>query len=177
MKSYLLGAVLLAALGLSACKQDPPTPVDKLAKVAQEAAREAAAATTDPQEIKGIERRRRLMGKPGLQMYVVFLNDMGQPVDYFVSTGKCSSANKRLTPDYDVVEGDRGSYYGYFDVPARSEDGTFGSSDEYVYCKTVDGKYKQWNGDYYLSDAPVELTIKPLVVDVKPLGTGIQAQH
>ena len=62
--------------------------------------------------------------------------------------------------------------------PARSEDGTHGKSDEYIYCKTVDGKYKQWNGDRYISNAPIELTIKPLVIDVvQPGESGIQSQQ
>jgi hypothetical protein len=118
------------------------------------------------------------MGQPGLQLYVIFLNDMGQPIDYFVTDGKCTSSGKRLTPDTAVVRGDRGSHYGYFAVPARSEDGTYGTSDEYIYCKTADGKYKQWNGDYYTSSAPIELVIKPLVIDVAEKGeSGVQAQH
>ena len=158
-------AVLLT-LGLTGCLGEDSSPVDKLAKKAAEAAQEAAAATIDPHEIKAIERRRKLMGQPGLQLYVVFLNDMGQPIDYFVTDGKCTSSGKRLTPTTTAVKGDRGSYYGYFAVPARSEDGTHGKSDEYIYCKTVDGKYKQWNGDYYASNAPIELTIKPLIIDV-----------
>jgi hypothetical protein len=95
-----------------------------------------------------------------------------------VTNGKCTSSGKRLTPDTDIVHGDRGSYHGNFDVPARSEDGTYGSSDEYIYCKTADGKYKQWNGDYYVSSAPIELTIKPLIIDVVKAGeSGIQAQQ
>lgn len=169
-----LGAVLL----LTGCiEPEPPKPVDKLAQMAEAAAQRAAAATVDPHEIKMIERRRTLMGKPGLQLYVVFLNDMGQPIEYFVTDGKCTSSGKRLTPGEQVVRGDGGSTYKYFVLPARSEDGTHGDSDEYIYCKTVDGKYKQWNGDYYVSDAPVELTIKPLVIDVAAPGeAGLQSQ-
>ena len=158
---------LLTVIGLTlaSCDSSPTTDVDHLAQKAAQAAEEAAAATIEPHEIKMIEYRRGVMGKPGLQLYVVFLNDMGQPIDYFVTEGKCSSSNKRLTDSTAFVQGDRGSYYGYFDVPAASEDGTYGESDEYVFCRTVDGKYKQWNGDRLISDQPIELTIKPLVID------------
>ena len=162
-----LSAITLSAflIVLPGCYEaPPPTPVDRLAAIAEQAAQEAAAQTTDPHEIKMIEYKRDLMGKPGLQMYIVFLNDMGQPIDYFVTQGKCSSSNKRLTDPTQIVRGDRGSYTGYFDVPGPSEDGTYGESDEYIYCKTVDGKYKQWNGEYLMSDKPFELTIKPLIV-------------
>ncbi len=167
----ILSAFLLLVSG---CGVPPaPTAVDKLAQKAAEAAKEAASLTTDPQEINMILWRRELMGKPGLQLYVIFINDMGQPIDYFAS-GKCTSSNKRLTDGTALVQGYKGSYTGYFDVPAASEDGTYGESDEYIYCKTVDGKYKQWNGDYYLSDKPIELTIKPLVVKI---GTKTQQQQ
>jgi hypothetical protein len=167
-----------ALLALAGCgKSEPPKPVDRLAAIAQQAAQEAAAQTSDPQEIKMIEWRRELMGKPGLQMYVVFINDIGQPIDYFTTKGKCSSSNKRLTDATALVKGDRGSYHGIFDVPAASEDGTYGQSDEYIYCRTVDGKYKQWNGDYYISDRPIELTIKPLVVNIVTKGTAPNQQQ
>ena len=151
----------------------PPKPVDKLAMQAQAAAEEAAAATIVPQEIEMIKFRRKVMGRAGLQLYVVFFNDMGQPIEYFVTDGKCTSSNKRLTDTQDIIKGDKGSYYGWFVVPSASEDGTYGSSDEYIFCKTVDGKYKQWNGDYYASDRPIELQIKPLVIEI---GKKIQSQ-
>lgn len=169
--ALILSVVLIGMM--SGCEQAPPTPVDKLAQKAAAAAQEAAALTVEPQEINMILWRRELMGKPGLQLYIVFINDMGQPIDYFTS-GKCTSSNKRLTDGTALVLGDKGSYNGYFDVPAASEDGTYGESDEYIYCKTIDGKYKQWNGDYYLSDRPIELTIKPLVVKI---GTKTQQQQ
>lgn len=172
--TLLLPVILLALAG---CKTDKPQPVDKLAQHAQAVAHQAAAATLDPHEIDNIKRRRELMGKPGLQLYVVFLNDMGQPVKYFVTDGKCTSSDKRLINPKKAEYGDRGSYYGYFAVPARGADGTFGSSDKYTYCKTVDGKYEQWNGDIYISSAPINLTIKPLIVEMKKPGkSGIQSQ-
>lgn len=171
---------IIGAVFFSGCerRETPVTPVNTLAKKAEEAAEKAASQTVDPHEIDMIYYRRVLMGKPGLSMYVVFMNDMGQPIDYFVTDGKCTSSNKRLTEEEELVEGDKGSYYGFFAVPAASEDGTHGESDEYIYCKTVDGKYKQWNGDYYVSDSPIELTIKPLVMDVLKHGqSGIQSQQ
>jgi hypothetical protein len=178
IKRIVVAISACALLALVGCgKIEPPEPVDRLAAIAQQAAQEAAVQTSDPQEIKMIEWRRELMGKPGLQMYVVFINDIGQPIDYFTTKGKCSSSNKRLTDATALVKGDRGSYSGLFYVPAASEDGTYGQSDEYIYCRTVDGKYKQWNGDYYISDRPIELTIKPLVVNIVTKGTAPNQQQ
>ena len=174
----LLSIILIAiVVGCDGPKREPK-PVDRLAQLAQEAAQEAAAATIDPWEIKMIEYRRGVMGRPGLQMYVAFLNAAGQPIEYFVTNGKCSSSNKRLTNGTDLVKGDKGTRWGTFAVPAAGEDGTHGPSDEYIYCRTVDDKYKQWNGEYLMMDAPFELYIKPLVIDYVEEGeTGIQSQH
>ncbi len=136
--------------------------VAALQQKAEEAAQRAASETLEPNEINNIRDRRKVMGQPGLQMYVVFLSKSGQPIDYFVTDGKCVSSKKRLTSTDRLVDYGANAVV----VPAPSEDGTYGSSAPYIYCWTADGKYKQWNGQYYASTAPIELTIKPLVIDL-----------
>lgn len=136
-------------------------PVLRLQRLAEEAAQRSAANTVETNEINMIGYRRTLMGKPGLQLYVVFLSRSGQPIDYFMTDGKCVSSNKRLTAPYELVDTGPNALL----IKARSEDGTQGSSAEYIYCRTTEGVYKQWNGKYYASDYPIELTIKPLVID------------
>ena len=153
----------------------PPETVKSLQQKGAVAASGVAAETLEASEIEMIEWRRHLMGRLGLQFCVVFLNDKGQPVDYFVTRGKCSSSGKRLTASWKFAHGrtgvdkDGNSVHGDFVLPRPAEDGMHGAPDEYVYCRTVDGKYKQWNGRYYLSDSPIELTIKPLVLNIKNL--------
>lgn len=142
-------------------KQAVPTAAERLQNQAAESAQRAAAGTTEPNEINMIKERRIMNGRPGLQMYVILLSKGGQPIDYFVTQGKCTSSQKRLTPTHRLVDTGPNSLV----VKAPSEDGTFGTSAPYIYCKTVDGKYKQWNGNYYASDKPIELSIKPLVID------------
>ncbi len=167
----LISLIALCCLPAGVFGKDPPPSAQQhLEQKAQEAANRAATETLAPNEINMIEYRRILMGKPGLQLYVVFLNDMGQPVEYFVTSGKCTSSNKRLTKGWRFERGQTGvnkdgAVYGDFVMNAPDLDGTHGSSDDYVFCKTADGKYKQWNGKYYISDAPIELTIKPIVID------------
>lgn len=170
----LLGALLV--LMTHGCAREPAaaaplTPQQKLEQRAAEAAERSASDALADNEIRMIAYRRQLMGTPGLQLYVVFLNDMGQPIEYFVTAGKCTSSNKRLSPGWEFqedqvgIDGDGHAVHGDFVLPRAVEDGTHGASDPYVYCRTADGKYKQWNGQYYISDAPIELTIKPLIVD------------
>lgn len=142
-------------------KQTKPTATERLQNQAAEAAQRAAADTTEPNEINMIKERRIMNGRPGLQMYVILLSKGGQPIDYFVTEGKCTSSKKRLSPTHRLVDTGPNSLV----VKAPSEDGTFGTSAPYIYCKTVNGVYKQWNGNYYASDKPIELTIKPLVID------------
>jgi hypothetical protein len=173
MKCKQLAAALLAismeGIGTSASAQQVD-PVAALQRQAEEAAQRAASETIEPNEINNIRDRRITMGQPGLQMYVVFLSKGGQPIDYFVAEGKCVSSQKRLAPTHKLVDYGANALV----VKASAEDGTYGSSAPYIYCWTVDGKYKQWNGQYYASTAPIELTIKPLVVD---LGGKNQAQQ
>ncbi len=156
----LIGLASHSAISLAA-KPAADDPVLRLQRQAEEAGQRAAAATVEPNEIDMIKYRRILNGKPGLQMYVVLLSRSGQPIDYFVTKGKCTSSEKRLTPTHRLAHPGTNDVV----VKAPSEDGTFGSSSPYIYCRTVNDQYKQWNGRYYVSDSPIELTIKPLVVD------------
>ena len=165
----IMGAALIFGLmnatepiTATAYAQEQVDPIRELQRQAEEAGQRAAADTIDPNEIEMIKYRRILMGQPGLQLYVILMSSSGQPIHYFTTHGKCVSSKKRLTPTHKLVNPG-----GYNDVlvKAPSEDGTHGSSAPYIYCETVDGKYIQWNGDYYASNAPIELTIKPLVVD------------
>tara|TARA_B100000745_G_C20009848_1_gene343081 strand:- start:96 stop:644 length:549 start_codon:yes stop_codon:yes gene_type:complete len=154
----------------SAYGQQAEDPVAALQRQAAEAAQRAASETLEPNEINNIRDRRVTMGQPGLQMFVVFLSKSGQPIDYFVTDGKCVSSTKRLSETHRLVDHGNNAVV----MKAPSEDGTYGSSSPYIYCWTADGKYKQWNGQYYASTAPIELTIKPLVID---LSGEVQAQQ
>lgn len=161
--SIILALTLLwVSAGSAAFAQQNNDPIAALQKQADEAAQRAASETLEPNEINSIRDRRILMGQPGLLMYVAFLSRSGQPIDYFVVDGKCVSSKKRLSPTQVLTDPGANAVV----ITAPSEDGTYGSSGSYIYCFTVDGKYKQWNGKYYASTAPVELTIKPLVIDV-----------
>lgn len=163
----LLSVLMLPALAQTKSAVDP---MKRLEEEALARGQRAAAETIEPNEIEAIKARRILMGRVGLQMYVVLLSKSGQPIDYFVTTGKCVSSEKRLTPGQKLVDVGPNSLV----LKAPSEDGTHGSSSPYIYCKTVDGRYRQWNGSYYASDKPIELTVKPLVVQ---FGTKIQGQQ
>lgn len=126
-------------------------------------------ATIVNNEVNTIKFRREIMGQAGLNLYVIFLSDKGQPIDYFMTDGKCSSSKKHLVNKYKKKTGYTGKdsdgdrKLGDFFIKGAGVDGTHGSSTPYIYCLTPDGKYKQWGGRYYISSAPLELSIKPMV--------------
>lgn len=172
---------LMPAVTAAKTAPKPESPMARLARLDDAAAAEVAKETLAPNEINMIKYRRALMGRPGVQFYVVFFNHFGQPVDYFVTQGKCTSSKKRLIRPWKYTEGQQGTHgkyneptYAQFVTPSSGLDGTFGASDPYIYCRTVDGKYKQWNGHVLISDAPLEVHIKPIVIDASGK---IQAQQ
>ncbi len=117
---------------------------------------------TDNAEVDNIKNRLKLTSQPGLLGFVVLLNESGQPVYYASVKGKITSGSKRLTRTQWLDE------FGTTNAitPAPSDEGTYGSSGEYIFFWTTNGQYMQWNGKYLYSDKPIRLTVQPLVVSV-----------
>lgn len=153
-----------AMLFLTGCDQQEHQPSQKAvqAQRAQEAANSIN--FVENAEIDNIKKRLELTSKPDQLGYIMLLNGMGQPVMYTSVKGKVTSGGKRLTPPdryWSNANGNAG-------VRASSSDeGTYGSSGEYIFFWTIDGQYIQWNGGYMYSDKPFRLKIEPLVMDVK----------
>lgn len=165
---YLLFLPLLFILACEAGPQiDPPTPAKKAQS--QKAAEAANSIRfTENAEIDNIKKRLELTSQPGLLGFVILLNEMGQPVMYTTVKGKITSGSKRLTKPYDVDrDWDTGEWTGWKELPSASDEGTYGSSSEYIFFWTQSGQYLQWNGKYLYSDKPFRLTKKALVVNVE----------
>ena len=160
---------------LAACGDPPPPSVKDIQ--AQEA--EKAAQSIDfsaNAEIANIKARHELTSTPGMIGYIILMNEAGQPVFYGSVKGKITSSGKRLTPPDQnrkykpVWNGDsRVSAIG----PAPSDEGTWGSSDPYIYFWTAEGQYMQWNGAYLYSNSPIRLNVQPLVVSLGEATTKI----
>lgn len=159
MKRLLIAMIAIALSSmLVACNDDPPSAKSVQAQRAHEAANSINFA--ENAEIDNIKARLTLTSNPGLTGFVLLMNEMGQPIMYVGVKGKITSGSKRLTePDrYWTNSQSAGIRAG------SSDEGTFGSSGEYVFFWTTDGQYIQWNGKYLYSDKPFRVKIEPLVV-------------
>lgn len=152
---------LIILLSLSGCSEKLPTVKNGQSEKAAIAANSIK--FTENAEIENIKKRLELTSSPGLLGYVVLLNETGQPVMYTGVKGKITSGSKRLTqPDRKVAHSN-----GAMVMSAPSDEGTYGTSGEYVYFWTPGGQYIQWNGKYLYSDKPFRLSVEPLVVAVE----------
>jgi hypothetical protein len=153
---------------LCGCDSVPGTPTarDIQAQKAAEAANTIS--FTENAEIDNIKKRLELTSNPGLTGFVLLMNEAGQPILYTGVTGKITSGSKRLTSPERLQSCDGGTDIRDCVMGATSDEGTYGSSGEYVYFWTTDGQYIQWNGKYLYSDKPFRTRIEPLVLRVTP---------
>lgn len=158
---------VLTALTIAACtRPGPPTAQQQQAEKAQAAAQ--AVVFEKNAEIENIQRRLKLTSNPGQIGFVLLMNQAGQPIMYTSVRGKITSGGKRLTaPDrcQDLLTDNCGT--GSLVRAGPSDEGTYGSSGEYVYFWTMDGQYVQWNGGYLYSDKPFRTNVQPLVIAVQ----------
>lgn len=162
MKRIIVSLFLLPML--VGCPEVESQPTQKAAQTKKAEAAANSIQFTENAEIDNIKARLTLTANPGLLGYVVLLNEMGQPILYTGVKGKITSGSKRLTKPYDWQHKDCGQYGCDKDVPGPSDEGTYGSSGEYVFFWTPAGQYIQWNGKYLYSDKPFRLSVEPLVL-------------
>jgi hypothetical protein len=158
-RTTLMFSIIAASVSLlTGCPEEGRSEKNVQAEKAKEAANSIS--FTENAEIENIKKRLELTANPGLLGYVVLLNQSGQPVYYTPVKGKITSGSKRLTAtDRYAPQGTNG-----FIRQAPSDEGTYGSSGEYVFFWSTSGQYIQWNGMYMYSDKPIRLTVEPLVV-------------
>lgn len=154
-----LAAVLSIGLMGNSCENRPPDTQTRQASAARAAANSID--FTDNAEIENILKRIQLTSKPGLLGFIILLNEAGQPIMYEGVKGKVTSGSKRLTPpmkEWNLTGNNNGI------GPAPSDEGTWGTSGEYIFYWNTNGEYRQWSGKYLYSDKPFRLRVEPLVV-------------
>lgn len=156
MTRTLLLCVSGIALSLTGCGEE--TAREQQANRGAARAQQVIEDISSNAEQDNIERRLRLTSQPGLLGFIVLLNESGQPILYTGVKGKVTSSGKRLTSP-EIISNS-------MIRAGPSDEGTFGSSDPYVYFWTSDGQYMQWNGKYLYSNSPIRLRVEPLVVSL-----------
>lgn len=167
MNKIIMMAAIASVSILAACKPEV-APVTQKQSQAQKAAEAAnSVRMVENAEIDNIKARLELTSNPGLMGFILLMNEAGQPIMYTGVKGKISSSGKRLTAPAQQWKIDRGEWNGTQLGPAPSDEGTWGSSDSYIYFWTTSGQYMQWNGKYLYSDKPFRTTVEPLVVSIQ----------
>jgi hypothetical protein len=164
--------LIASALCLAGCDVSPSSTATPTKNVqAQKAAAAANAISfTENAEINNIERRLRLTADPGLLGFIILLNNAGQPILYEGVKGKVTSGSKRLTDPQMRVKCDKGQSTGDCFVISPSDEGTYGSSGEYIFYWNTNDVYRQWSGAYLYSGQPFRLNVEPLAVAVQTTG-------
>lgn len=152
MKPLLL---LIPALLLTGCEMDT-----KHAQAEKAASAAKSIQFTENAEIDNIKHRLELTSKPSAIGYILLVNQMGQPIKYDTVRGKITSSGKRLTRPFDYSTS-------YGAVTSPSDEGTWGSSDPYIYYWTTSGQYVQWSGTYLYSDQPLRIDQPVLIIEGK----------
>lgn len=160
----LLSVAALSALLVGCVEEKRVSTKTDQARKAQQAAETLV--FSENAEIENIKRRLELTSKPGALGFILLLNEAGQPILYAGVKGKVTSGGKRLTPPVQLWNNSSGGNSRRVVGPAPSDEGTWGSSSEYIYFWTVEGQYYQWSGRYLYSDKPFRLSVEPLVIEL-----------
>ena len=172
MKRFGLLIIISMSVVLYGCPAEGQSKPKKVTQ-SQKAAKAAESISfTENAEIENIKKRLQLTSDPGLTGFVLLMNEAGQPIMYTGVTGKITSGGKRLTAPIQSwnhnYKGSKGAGLSGYDTgtlgPAPSDEGTWGSSNPYIYFWSTSGQYIQWNGKYLYSDKPFRTTVEPLVI-------------
>ena len=165
MKKILFTTIALCALALTGC--DKPEPVSD-SGVVKASATVRAQSNGLTYEQNNVKRRLEDENKPGVIKHMYLISPYtGDVVFYSTVKGKVTSSGKRLTPT-SVVGGKSGdSWTGipvaigtdtYRTSEVLQDDGTYGSSDPYLYWWDVNDVYHQ----QYLGALSVHISSQPI---------------
>ena len=102
---------------------------------------------------------------PNKVSYIYLMSDMGSVIGYFPIKGKVSSVNSKLTTTSQLLYSDTSFQDGAAGVVESADiDGSYGSNGDAVFFFLTDDTYMEWNGKYFLSDRPVKLAVRPVMI-------------
>lgn len=122
-------------------------------------------------ERQNLKKRYEYLNDQNNQHYV-YLMSHGKVVTWYTASGKVSSVNSKLTNDKQIVRADNcdfdegngaGGSEGacYKTVESPQMDGSYGTNGDAIFFFTTDGEYVQWNGEYIVSEQPLNIRTPP----------------
>ena len=140
-----LAIVLASAVMLVACNDGAAQKPQKITQAKKAAAAAESIRFTENAEIENIKKRLELTSNPGLTGFILLMNEAGQPIMYTGVQGKPTSGGKRLTKNYSIIKQVDCGQYNCDEVvgAAPSDEGTWGSSNPYIFFWTAAGQYRQ----------------------------------
>lgn len=169
MKQYIIGiasAFALIFLCAEGCEPQQPVAASGIQK-------KTVAVQTDQSgwtiEQKNIADRLKVDNTPGSIKHLYVISPYsGQSILYSTVKGKVTSGGKRLTPTSVVVGASGNRRRAGFDAPSGTttsevlqDDGTYGSSTEYIYWWDVQGRYHQ---HFFTGGQIIHVSDQPLPV-------------
>lgn len=133
----------------------------------------------DSLERKNLIRRYKYLNDADNRHHVYLLSHDGKVIDHSVATGKVSSVNSKLTNDKQIVrapgcepyQGGEGACFKVLQSPQM--DGSYGTNGAAIFWFDVDGHYHEWNGLYYVSEQPLDVTTQPTLIESTDKGVTV----
>lgn len=96
----------------------------------------------------------------------IYLMSYGRVMAYYTIKGKVSSVNSMLTcTEQPLRIKGTGGTLAILTVSSPDLDGSYGSNGNGIFFFTTDDTYVEWNSEYLLSDRPLRLQERPLLID------------
>ena len=170
--SVILASALLIAGGCDSSDEEMETSKSGIRETTAEIQVGSDGLTIEQRNIK---HRLEEDNKPGSIKYLYVVSAYSGDVLFATTVdGKVTSSGKRLTSSMQLMRGDRGNHYGDFVMPRIQDDGTHGSSIEYVYGWSTSGNYFQFyiaGGTFpIVSDKPLRFP-KIIVNNIVEIGS------
>jgi hypothetical protein len=105
-------------------------------------------------ERANINERNVRLNDPNKITYIYLLSRAGTVVMHDTAKGKVSACSSQILPEEGPVR-----YRGDdLVVPQPEPDGSFGTNGSCIFWFTPQGAYREWDGDYLMSDQPITVT-------------------
>ncbi len=173
--------MLVLSIGLAGCDPDPTPQAASGVKKANVAV-QTDATTGLTVEQRNVADRLALDNKPGsIKHLYVIAPDSGQVILYSTVRGKVTSSGKRLNPrtvnpnDAFAVQIGNERHY---TSEVLEDDGTYGSSVDYIFWWDVQGRYHQhfFTGGQIIHVSDYPITVKSVILNLDAADPGLAKQ-